>query len=140
MGMIDDVGSPIDEFLMAVPSGTIVSCSVRAHDAVLDAAVPNWRFRRQGSAAIRTEYARWFADPGTFEHLRRLPVAGGEVVAYLLTWVENGVPHAAHHMYVLDVREGKIVTDAVLCGGRWPAGLLAEMQAAQEAQDSRVDA
>jgi hypothetical protein len=62
------------------------------------------------------------------------------VVQYLLTWVENGVPHAAHHLHVLEVDDGKITADTVVCGGRWPAGLLADMQAAQETQDAGVDA
>ncbi len=43
---------------------------------------------------------------------------------------ENGVPHAAHHMHLLRVADGRIVSDTVMCGGRWPAGLLAEMEAA----------
>ena len=91
-----------------------------------------------GPAAIRAEYAQWFADPGQFEELRRIPTPGGEVVQYLLTWTENGVPHAAHHMHVLEVSEGRIDVDTVMCGGRWPAGLLAEMQTSQQALDART--
>jgi len=34
---------------------------------------------------------------------------------------ENGVPHAAHHMHLLRVADGRIVSDTVMCGGRWPA-------------------
>lgn len=37
---------------------------------------------------------------------------------------------AAHHMHVLTVRDDLIVADTVFCGGRWPASLLAEMEAA----------
>jgi hypothetical protein len=96
---------------------------------VLDATVPNWRFTTRGGDAIRAEYGRWFADAGHFEYLRRLPTAGGEVVDYLLTWEEQGVPHAAHHMHILEVSDGRIAADTVMCGGRWPAGLLAEMEA-----------
>jgi hypothetical protein len=44
--------------------------------------------------------------------------------------IENGVPHAAHHMHLLTVRDDRIVHDTVLCGGRWPAKLLTEMEAA----------
>lgn len=138
--MVLVAGSPVDAFLAAVEGGAMAACSVWARDAVLDATVPNWRFRRQGPAAIRAEYAGWFAYLGRFEELRRMPVPGGEVVRYLLTWVENGVPHAAHHVHVLEVEDGKITTDTVVCGGRWPAALLAEMQAAQEEGDARVDA
>ena len=140
-GLIEEVvamtQSPVDTFLAAVEHGSMASCSVWSPDAVLDATVPQWRFRRRGPAAIRAEYAGWFADPAHFEELCRYVVEGGEVVRYLLTWVENGVPHAAHHVHLLAVDGGQITSDTVLCGGRWPASLLAEMQAEQGAQDAR---
>lgn len=125
----------VDEFLSCVERGDMASCDVWSADAVLDATVPNWRFHRRGPAAIRAEYSGWFADPGHLEELSRTPVPSGEVVRYLLTWVENGVPHAAHHMHLLAVSGGQITSDTVLCGGRWPASLLAQMQAAQDADD-----
>jgi len=128
--------NPIDGFLAAVAAGTIESCDLWAPDVVLDATVPGWRFRIDGVAALKGEYAHWFADPGRFEELRRIQFPGGEVVEYLLTWVEAGVPHAARHVHVLDVHDGRIVRDTVVCGGRWPASLLAEMQAAQQEADS----
>jgi len=53
------------------------------------------------------------------------------VVEYTLSWTENGVPHAGHHLHVLTVRDDRIVADMVFCGGRWPAALLAEMEAAR---------
>jgi hypothetical protein len=64
--------------------------------------------------------------------MRRYPAGGGasEVVEYTLSWSENGVPHAGHHMHLLTVRDDLIVADTVFCGGRWPAALLAEMEAA----------
>ncbi len=117
----------VDQFLAAIQAGTIAGCGAWSADAVLDATVPNWRFQLTGPDAIRSEYARWFADPGTFEDLRRLPTPDGEVVEYTLTWTEAGVPHAAHHAHILTVEDGLIAADTVLCGGRWPASLLAEM-------------
>jgi hypothetical protein len=107
---------------------------VWAADAVLDATVPNWRLHASGPDAIRAEYSRWFADPGKFEDLRRqqLDDGSGELVEYTLSWVENGVPHAGHHMHRLVVRDDRIVADTVFCGGRWPASLLAEMESANE--------
>lgn len=121
----------VDRFLEAVRVPTIETCDdVWAEHATLDATVPNWRFHRTGAAQIRETYRGWFADPGDFEQLRRSPVEGGEVVAYLLTWTEDGVPHAAHHVHWLDVVDDRIVADVVVCGGRWSAGLLAEMEAA----------
>jgi hypothetical protein len=126
-------GTPvIDKFLDAIESATIPGCDVWSAGATLDATVPNWRLHAAGADAIRAEYAKWFADPGHFDELRRHSVDDGsaEVVEYTLSWLENGVPHAAHHMHLLTVRDDRIVADVVMCGGRWPAALLAEMEAA----------
>jgi hypothetical protein len=107
----------------------------RRHRAQLAAA-------RGGPDAIRAEYARWFADPARFDELRHYPVGGADgtadadgggasdLIEYTLSWSENGVPHAAHHLHLLTVRDGLIAADTVFCGGRWPASLLAEMEAA----------
>ena len=43
--------------------------------------------------------------------------------------VRADVPHAAHHVHLLTVDGGLIAADTVLCGGRWPSSLLAEMAA-----------
>ncbi len=126
-------GTPaVDKFLRAIESAAIPACDVWSPDATLDATVPNWRLHATGSDAIRAEYARWFGDPGHFEELRRCPIddGTGEVIEYTLSWTENGVPHSAHHMHLLTVSDGKITADTVMCGGRWPATLLAEMEAA----------
>ena len=120
----------VDRFLHAIETATIPACDAWSATATLDATVPNWRLRASGAEAIRAEYARWFADPARFDDLRRYPFGEGEVVEYTLSWSENGVPHAAHHMHLLSVADGLIVADTVMCGGRWPAGLLAEMEAA----------
>ena len=130
----------IDTFLDAIEHASIGSCDAWGADATLDATVPNWRMQVAGPDAIRAEYARWFADPGRFEEIRRYPVSPGidggatttEIVEYSLSWSENGVPHAAHHLHVLTVRDDRIVADTVFCGGRWPASLLAEMEAARD--------
>jgi hypothetical protein len=128
-----DSTSAVDEFLHAIENAAIAGCMSWSSDAVLDATVPNWRLRAVGADAIRAEYSRWFADRGEFEELRRHRVQGvGELVEYTLSWSENGVPHAAHHMHLLTVRDDQIVADTVMCGGRWPATLLAEMEAAHE--------
>jgi hypothetical protein len=122
----------ITTFLHAIETARIPDCDVWSSEAMLDATVPNWRLHATGPDAIRAEYARWFANPGHFHDLRRLPVADGtgEVVEYTLSWQENGVPHAAHHAHLLTVMDGRITADTVFCGGRWPASLLADMEAA----------
>jgi len=121
---------PITTFLDAVTAASMGACRAFAEDVELDATVPNWRFSCRGADAVRDELGRWFADPGRFEELRRAPVAGGEVVEFTLTWEEGGVPHACHQLHVLAVHEGQIVSDRAWCGGRWGAGLLADMAAA----------
>jgi hypothetical protein len=123
----------VDRFLHAIETATIPACDAWSAGAILNATVPNWRLQASGPDAIRAEYARWFADPAHFDELRRYPVGDGtgEVVEYTLSWSENGVPHAAHHMHLLILADGLIVADTVMCGGRWPAGLLAEMEAAR---------
>jgi hypothetical protein len=131
----------VEQFLKAIESAAIPDCDVWSADVTLDATVPNWRLHAEGADAVRAEYARWFADPGHFDELRHYQVSGGasgdpaagvasDVIEYTLSWSENGVPHAAHHLHLLTVRDGRIVADMVFCGGRWPASLLAEMEAA----------
>jgi hypothetical protein len=121
----------VDEFLTAIENAAIAGCTAWSDEATLDATVPNWRLRAEGADAIRAEYGRWFADKGVFEELSRHEVPGvGELVEYTLSWTENGVPHAGHHMHLLTVRDDRIVADTVFCGGRWAATLLAEMEAA----------
>lgn len=120
----------VDRFLQAIVAADIDGCDVWSPEATLDATVPNWRFHRAGADEIRETYRGWFADPAQLEQVRRHPIANGEVVEYDLTWTEDEVPHAAHHVHLLDIVEDRIVADVVMCGGRWPASLLAEMEAA----------
>jgi hypothetical protein len=117
----------VDQFLEGVTSGNMTACQAFSPDAELDATVPNWRFGVQGAEAIRSELARWYADPGRFEELRRTPIAEGEAVEFTLCWEEQGIPHACHQIHVLGVAGGQVVSDRAWCGGRWPASLLAEM-------------
>lgn len=124
----------VDRFLDAVCAGDGVPAELFAADAVLDATVPGWRFSARGADAVAGQYSEWFAASGAFEELDRLAVDGGEVVCYLLTWLERGIPHAAHHCHVLGfAADGRIGRDRFFCGGRWDAGLLAEMAAADDA-------
>ncbi len=129
--------SAVDSFLSAVAGATIPDCDAWSDHAVLDATVPNWRMHRYGPDAIRAEYSGWFADAGQFEHLHRVPIPGGELLEYDLTWVQEGVPHAAHHVHLLQVEDDRIVRDTVVCGGRWPAALLAQMEASDDQPPAR---
>ena len=124
--------TPIEEFLEAVVSARIGSVDVWAPEATFDATLPNWRMRLHSAADIRAQLAGWYADPGQFEELRRIAIPGGELVQFLLTWTESGVPHAAHQAHIIRVSGDRIVEQVVYCGGRWPAGLLAEMAEAAD--------
>lgn len=126
--------STVGRLLAAACAGEGVPADLFTPDAVLDATVPGWRFSVRGAGAVARQYSGWFNEPAAFEELERLPVPGGEVVTYLLAWVERGVPHAAHHCHVLRFDAGgRIAADRFFCGGRWDAGLLAEMAAASDA-------
>lgn len=122
----------IDDFLAAVRGEH--GAQPWTDDAVIDAVVPGWRMAISGAKAIDDQLRNWFRDPGTLEELRRHPTATGEVVEFTVAWVENGVPHAARQVHVLDIDDaGRITHDGMWCGGRWPAQLLAEMEAARHA-------
>ena len=105
-----------------------------ADDATLDAVVPGWRCATKGSAAIDRQFRAWFRDPGELEEVRHHATETGAVIELTVTWTEDGVPHAARQIHVLDLDdEGRIAHDAMWCGGRWPAQLLADMEAASDA-------
>ena len=111
------MNTPVDALLNAISTATVDCFPGFAPDACLDATVPNWRFSLQGATAVAAE-------------LSRTPLPSGELVQFTLAWEEGGVPHAAHQVHVITVASGKISDDRVWCGGRWPASLLAEMEAA----------
>ena len=123
-------GTAVDRLLACITAGSGIGDDVFAEDAVLDATVPHWRFTLGNAPAIRRQLSHWFADPGEFEELERVPTPDGEVVTFQLTWKENGELHAAHQSHLLRVADDRIVADTMFCGGRWPAPLLAEMAGA----------
>jgi ketosteroid isomerase-like protein len=127
------MSDPVATLLAAVQAGQPVSSQTLADDVVLDATVPNWRFALRGAERVRDQFAHWYADPGEFENLSRTPIPGGELVEFILTWNEAGVPYAAHQVHVIEIADGRIAKDTVFCGGRWDAGLLAEMEEASHA-------
>lgn len=122
----------VDLLLDGIQAGCVVP-DAYAPDADLDVVVPGWRFAVHGASAIVAEYAGWFAHPSELVELERSTTPSGEVIEYTATWVQDGVPHAARHVHVLtlDAGTGRIITEHVWCGGRWPASLLAEMEAAR---------
>jgi len=122
---------PVDRLLADIATGTGVRTDIWSADARLDATVPNWRFEASGPVAVAGTLSNWFDAPITIENLDRRPTAEGEVVSFDLGWVEDGMPMAAHQVHVLDIEGDRITADTAFCGGRWPAGLLAEMEAAR---------
>ena len=127
------MSDPVTALLAAAQTGQPVPSDMLTDDVVLDATVPNWRFTCRGAERVRDQFAEWYADPGEFESLMRTPIPGGELVEFVLTWSEAGVPYAAHQAHVIQVVDGRIAKDTVFCGGRWDAGLLAEMEEASHA-------
>lgn len=124
----------VDDLLDAIILGAGVPATLFTPDAALDATIPGWRFSLSGAEAIAAKFTEWFDAPSEFEELDRFPIDGGELLMYLQTWVERGVPHAAHHCHVLRLdADGRIAGDHFFCGGRWDAARLAEMAAAQHA-------
>jgi hypothetical protein len=124
---------PVEQYLAAIEGGKMASCKVLAPGMLLDATVPNWRFSVRGDAAVRDELSRWYAEAGGFEELKRTPLPTGELVEFTLGWEEGGVPHAVHQAHIVEVSEGRITRDQVWCGGRWSAGLMAEMAGTSDA-------
>ena len=120
--------SVIDRFLAGIASADI-PVAVFHEETVLDATVPNWRYQVRGAAAVRAELAKWYADPGRFDDVRRTNISGGELVEFTLMWSEDGVEHMCHQAHILQLQSDRVVKDTVWCGGRWPAALIAEMAA-----------
>jgi hypothetical protein len=118
---------PVEQYLAAIEGATMTDCDALGPDVVLDATVPNWRFRVAGRPAVKAELSRWYADAGVFEEIKRTSLPTGELIEFTLRWEEHGVPHAAHQAHVVEVTDDRITRDQVWCGGRWPAALLAEM-------------
>jgi hypothetical protein len=122
----------VDRMLDAIRRGDLSAAEqLYTPMTILDAVVPGWRFSWVGDSAVRNEYSKWFGAPAALEELRRQRTATGEVLEYTLSWFEDGVPHGARHVHVLDIENDRIVADHVWCGGRWPAALLAEMGAVE---------
>lgn len=123
------VGTAVDR-LLAVVVGGKPGTDIFTETAELDATVPEWRFSLTGDA-IGRQFGKWFANPGELEELQRHSTPTGEVLTYTVTWIEGGVPHAARQAHVLTIEDDRITRDQFWCGGRWPAPLLAEMEAAR---------
>lgn len=119
----------VDDFLKAIENAEIPACDAWAADCVLDATVPEWRFRKRGPDAIREQYARWFAYPNTLLGLRRWQIPDGEIVEYNHRFTGPDGPREAHHLHVLQLAGGRIVKDTMFCGGQLTDEQLAEIAA-----------
>lgn len=122
----------IDRFLESVKTGHVTP-DLYATQARLDATVPGWRFQARGADKIAAEYGSWFAGPSQLDTLERHSIDGGEVVRYFMRFDVGGEPYAAHHVHVIKVRDDRIVSDIVFCGGRWGPEVLAELGPAAHA-------
>lgn len=125
-------GSPVTRLLAACASGRDVPSDLFTDDVAFDAVVPNWRFPLSGATPVARQMAEWFRfdAPASYQELKRLATADGEVVGFTITWIESGVPHAARQSWHIMVDGHRISGLELWCGGRWPADLLASMEAA----------
>ena len=124
------MGDPVGAFLSGIEAGALAE-DLFCEDVILDATVPNWRFRVRGAVDVRDELGRWYARSGRFGEVRRTTIDDGELVEFTLNWDEAGVPHMCHQAHVVKIREDRIASDTVFCGGRWPEPLLTQMEEAQ---------
>ena len=53
-----------------------------------------------GAEAVAAQLSGWYDVPTTIESAVRRPIPGGEAVELDLSWVEGGVPHAAHQVHL----------------------------------------
>lgn len=90
---------PVDRLLAEISEGRGITTAVWADDARLDATVPHWRFECAGADAVAAELSGWYNVPITVESVVRRDIPGGEAVELDLSWVEGGVPHAAHQVH-----------------------------------------
>ncbi len=118
----------IDKLLAGIEAAAIPVGLLR-DDVIFDATVPNWRYTLAGAEVVRAELAKWYAEPGHFQDLRRTPLPDGELIEFTLQWREQDVPHMCHQAHILHLREGQVAEHTAWCGGRWPASLIAQMQA-----------
>jgi len=125
----------VTHLLEQLVRGNGVSPDLFVGDAGFDATVPNWRFSLRGADQISAQLTAWFSfeEPARYDELRRIPTPTGEVVHLSVAWRERGVLHAAHQSLTIDLEDGAIGGIGLWCGGRWPASLLAEMEAANMA-------
>lgn len=89
----DDNG-PVERYLAAIEGAAMSACDAFSPEMTLDATVPNWRYQVEGSAAVKDELSRWYADTGAFEELKRTPLPTGELVEFTLRWEEGPCPRA----------------------------------------------
>lgn len=125
--------NPVDLFLSDLEAGAGMGTDYWTPDARLDATVPGWRFERDGADAVADTFSGWYNVPISIDRITRTPVPGGEAVELDLSWVEHGMPFGAHQVHLIRLDGDRIAHDTAFCGGRWPAGLLAEMEAARVA-------
>lgn len=116
-------------YLDALEAGSGIPTGLLAEDVAFDATVPNWRFVLSGRDAVSGQLGAWFRDPGRFTGRETLWAAPDTaVVAFDLTWVEDGTVMRAHQMHRLTLAgDGGIAAIVLFCGGRWSAGLVDEM-------------
>ena len=126
---------PVAAFLAGIEAADLPE-DIFCEDVVLDATVPNWRFQRPRRRSRAGRAGEVVCRPRTLrESCAATAMDDGELVEFTLDWEEAGVPHACHQAHVIRLRDNRISSDSVFCGGRWPEPLLAQMEEAQRTVD-----
>lgn len=122
--------SAVDDYLKAIENAAIETCAAWSDDCVLDATLPNRRLRKSGVAAVKNQFAEWYAYRSTVFGVRRWQVPEGEIIEYTHRLEGPDGPREAHHVHVLELVDGRIVRDTMFCGGLLSDAQLAEMAVA----------
>ncbi len=96
-----------------------------ADDAFFDIYPPLWRFQLQGPDAFAAHLREIADGPGASRILRVVPTATGFVMEHEEEAVHATEPLVARHLWLCEVRDGRITEAVGYCNGGWDAELRA---------------
>lgn len=97
---------------------------VFAPDVFADLLPPFWRFQIQGAEALQAQLRAIATGPTTVRVIRTVPTATGFVTEHEET-VHGESTEVARHLWLLEVRDGRITEALTYCNGGWDEELRA---------------